>query len=49
MIARNIRVADAYSARQIANARRASLGLPPKTRARRRTTIQDLVASEHAP
>jgi hypothetical protein len=49
LIARNIRVADAFAARQADNHRRAAHGLPPKTRARRRTTIHDLAATAHAP
>jgi hypothetical protein len=48
LIARNIRVADAFTARQAENQRRAACGLPPKTRTRRRTTIHDLAAA-HAP
>jgi hypothetical protein len=48
LIARNIRIADAFTARQAANQRRADRGLPPKTRKRRRTTIHDLAAA-HAP
>jgi hypothetical protein len=49
MIARNIRVADAHTARHLENQRRAASGLPPKTRARRRTTLHDLTATAHAP
>jgi hypothetical protein len=49
LIARNIRIADAYTARQAENQRRETCGLPPKTRARRRTTIHDLAATAHAP
>jgi hypothetical protein len=48
LIARNIRVADAFTARQTENQRRAACGLPPTTRKRRRTTIHDLAAA-HAP
>jgi hypothetical protein len=48
LIARNIRVTDAFTARQAANQRRATCGLPPKTRTRRRTTLHDLAAA-HAP
>ena len=48
LIARNIRVADAFTARQAENQRRAARGLPPKTRTRRRTTLHDL-ATAHAP
>ena len=49
LIARNIRVTDAFTARQAENQRRASHGLPPRTRAHRRTTIHDLTATAHAP
>ena len=49
LIARNIRVTDAFTARQLETQRRASHGLPPRTRARRRTTIHDLTATAHAP
>jgi hypothetical protein len=45
LIARNIRIADAFTARQAANQHRAACGLPPKTRARRRTTTHDLIAA----
>jgi hypothetical protein len=48
IIARNIRIADAHTARQADNQRRAACGLPPKTRKRRRTTIHHL-ATAHAP
>ncbi|MHB8660288.1 MAG: hypothetical protein ACYC91_20625 [Solirubrobacteraceae bacterium] len=48
MIARNIRIADAFTARQTENQRRAACGLPPKTRARRRITTHDLI-NAHAP
>jgi hypothetical protein len=41
-------VADAFTARQAENQRRAAYGLPPKTRTRRRTTLHDL-ATAHAP
>jgi hypothetical protein len=49
LIARNIRVADTFTNRQLENQRRADRGLPPRTRTRRRTTIHDLVATAHAP
>jgi hypothetical protein len=49
LIARNIRVADAFAARQAENQRREACGLPPKHRKRRRTTIHDLAATAHAP
>jgi hypothetical protein len=48
LIARNLRIADAFTARQTANEQRAARGLPPKQRTRRRTTIHDLAAA-HAP
>jgi hypothetical protein len=41
---RNQRILAAWNARQEDNARRAAAGLPPKTRKRRRTTLQDLLA-----
>ena len=44
LIARNQRILAAWNARQEDNARRAAAGLPPKTRKRRRTTLQDLIA-----
>ena len=49
LIARNIRVTDAFTARQTENQRREARGLPPKHRKRRRTTIHDLTATAHAP
>jgi hypothetical protein len=49
LIARNIRIADAYTARQAANHRRAANGLPPKHRKRRRQTTKDLIATANAP
>jgi hypothetical protein len=49
LIARNIRVAEAFTARHLENHRRAACGLPPKTRARRRTTLHDLATTAHAP
>jgi hypothetical protein len=48
LIARNLRIADAFTARQTANQHHAVRGLPPKHRTRRRTTIHDLAAA-HAP
>jgi hypothetical protein len=44
-IARNLRIADAFSARQLDHARRHALGLPPKTRRRRQHTLTDLIAA----
>jgi hypothetical protein len=49
LIARNIRVTDAFTARQAENQRREAHGLPPKHRKRRRTTIHHLAATAHAP
>ncbi len=49
LIARNIRIHDAFTARQAADQRREACGLPPKHRKRRRTTIHDLTATAHAP
>jgi hypothetical protein len=48
-IVRNLRVADAYNARQTDNARRAANGQPPRTRRRRRKTIADLTSAANAP
>ena len=44
LIVRNQRILAAWNARQEDNARRAAAGLPPKSRKRRRTALQDLVA-----
>jgi hypothetical protein len=41
---RNQRILDACNARQQDNARRATSGLPPRTRKRRRTTLTELTA-----
>jgi hypothetical protein len=49
LIARNLRINDAYTARQAENERRANLGLPPKQRKRRRQTTQELIAATTAP
>ena len=49
LIARNLRIHDAFCARQAENQHRANLGLPPKTRARRRTTPQDLLSAAAPP
>jgi hypothetical protein len=46
LIVRNQRIITAWNARQDENARRASQGLPPKTRRRRRrTTLASLAAA----
>ena len=49
LIARNIRTADAFNARQAANHRRATNRLPPKRRTRRRQTTNDLITAANAP
>jgi hypothetical protein len=50
LIARNLRIADAFTARHTANEQRVANGLPPKKRQRRRTTTNDLIAATaHAP
>ncbi|MBV9384561.1 MAG: hypothetical protein JO242_28360 [Streptosporangiaceae bacterium] len=41
---RNQRILTAWNARQQENARRATAGLPPKTRKRRRRTLTGLAA-----
>jgi hypothetical protein len=48
-IARNLRIADSFAARQAENQRRAARGLPPKQRNRRRQTARDLIAAANAP
>ncbi|MHB8339746.1 MAG: hypothetical protein ACYDB7_01050 [Mycobacteriales bacterium] len=48
-LARNLRIVDAFGARQAETARRLACGLPPKTRRRRRTTITDLLPPAAAP
>jgi hypothetical protein len=48
-IARNIRIADAFAARQADNQRRAAKGLPPKRRQRRRQSAEDLINAANAP
>jgi hypothetical protein len=49
-IVRNIRVADAFTARRAEEARRQACGLPPrKRRRRRRGTLHDLLAEANAP
>jgi len=45
VVVRNLAVADAFGARQADDERRARLGLPRRTRRRRRTTIADLVGA----
>jgi hypothetical protein len=48
-IARNLRITDAFHARQAANARRAANGLPPKQRKRHRQTAENLISAGNAP
>jgi hypothetical protein len=48
-VARNLRVADAFVARQAEQRRRAKAGLPPRPRRRRRRTAEDLIAAANAP
>jgi hypothetical protein len=45
IIARNLRINDAFAAREAENRRRAACVLPPKQRKRRRQTTQDLTAT----
>jgi hypothetical protein len=49
LIARNIRIADAFAARQADNQRRAAQGLPPKQRKRRPQTAEQLISAANAP
>jgi hypothetical protein len=49
LIARNIRINDAFHARQAENQRRAAQGLPPKQRKRRRQTTEDLISAANPP
>jgi hypothetical protein len=48
-IVRNLRVTDAYNARQNDAARRAANGQPPRTRRRRRKTIAELTNTANPP
>jgi hypothetical protein len=48
-IARNLRIADAFTDRQTANHRRAALGLPSRQRTRRRQTTTDLINTATPP
>jgi hypothetical protein len=48
-IARNLRIADAFNARQAEQQQRAANGLPPKQRKRRRQTTEDLISAANAP
>jgi hypothetical protein len=49
LIARNLRIADAFTARQTDNEQRAANGLSPKQRRRRRQTTNDLTSPANAP
>lgn len=49
LIARNIRIADAFHTRQTDNQRRAATGLPPTRRQRRRQSIADLINAANPP
>jgi hypothetical protein len=48
-IARNLRIADSFAARQADDQRRAAGGLAPKRRKRRRQTAADLIGAANAP
>ncbi len=49
-VVRNLRIVDSFEARQADDARRIAAGLPPKTRRRRRKSLNDLIgASANAP
>lgn len=48
-VVRNIRVADAFSARKADEARRQACGLPARRRRRRRQTLSDLLGAANAP
>ena len=48
-IARNLRINDAFQARQAKDAKRLADGLPPKQRKRRRQTTNDLITAANAP
>jgi hypothetical protein len=47
--ARNLRIANAFAARQAENERRARNGLPPKQRQRRRRGVKDPTSTANAP
>jgi hypothetical protein len=49
LIARNLRIHDAFTARQAANQQREARGLPPKHRKRRRQTTEQLIGAANAP
>lgn len=48
-VARNLRVAEAFAAREAEDERRAQNGLPPRRRMRRRQTTGDLIGTANAP
>ncbi len=48
-VARNLRVADSFAAREAEDERRADAGMPPKRRGRRRRTAGDLIGAASAP
>ena len=47
-VVRNLRIVDSFEARQADEARRIAAGLPPKTRRRRRKSLNDLVGAAAA-
>jgi hypothetical protein len=49
IIARNLRITDAFTTRQAENHRRAQLGLPPRRRTRRRHTLHQLTTPAAPP
>ena len=49
LVARNLAVFDAFEARHKDEERRASAGLPPRTRRRRRTTLAELAGASTGP
>jgi len=49
LVARNLRVADAFAARQAEDERRVANGLPPRKRKRRRRSTGDLIGAANAP
>jgi hypothetical protein len=48
-IARNLRIADSFAARQAEDQRRLATGLPPKQRKRRRQTADELINTANGP
>ena len=49
LVVRNLDVADAFCARQAHDERRLALGLPGRTRRRRRTTLAQLAGAAPGP